>query len=118
MVERRPALTGDLQQVLEAAGGDERRARPPFLEEGVRADGHAVDEPPHGGGSRPGALEDGGDRRGDAGRLVAGRRGGLGREELGAVEGDGVGERPADVDSEQHAHRLSRYHSGKSAFAP
>ena len=57
-------------------------------------------------GPSAGRVEDGADRRDDAGRLVAGSGGRLCRVELGAVERDGVGEGPADVHSQQHDRRL------------
>src|SRR4051812_38518007 len=53
------------------------------------------------------ALERGIDRREHAARHVVRRRRGLGCVELGAVEHDRVGERSADVDTEQHSPRLS-----------
>ena len=62
-VEVRPVLASQVQQVLEALGGDERRARSRPLEQRVRRDRRAVGEPldiraPCGFEHQPGCLDD------------------------------------------------------------
>ena len=108
-VEVGAVLASDLEQVGEALGGDQGRARAALLEQGVGAHGHAV-------GKRLDLVRAGArppkrrlDRGEHAPRLVVrgGRR--LRRVQGAPVEEHGVGERPADVDSEQHRRNLLRW---------
>jgi len=101
-VQLRPCLAGELDEVGEALGGQQRGAGAAALEQGVRGHGHAVRERAHLARGAARALQRGRDGRHHALGLVArgGRR--LGRHQA-AVDGqDRVRERPADVDSEQH----------------
>ncbi len=96
-VEVRPVLASQVQKVLEALGGDERRARSLPLEQRVRRDRRAVGEPldiraPCGLEHESGCLDD---------RLHLPRASDhLRRVERSAVEQHGVGERAAHVDAE------------------
>jgi hypothetical protein len=96
-------LAAERDEVLEARGGDQRGARAGSFQQRVRGHGGAVRERLDLVRRRPGALQ----RRLHGGehalRLVFGRARRL-RGHQAAVRGDHrVGERPADVDSEQHA---------------
>ena len=101
-IEVGAVLASDLEQVGEALGGDQGRARAALLEQGIGAHGHAVGERLDlvRAGARP--LQRRLDRGEHPPRLVVrgGRR--LRRVQGAPVEEHGVGERPADVDSEQH----------------
>ena len=54
-IERGPVLAADLEQVLEALRGHQRRAGPRSLAERVGANGHPVDEASHAPGRAPAA---------------------------------------------------------------
>ena len=58
-VQLGPVLAGDLQQVGEAAGGDQSGAGAAFLEQRVGADRHPVREGLDGAGRGAGPVEDG-----------------------------------------------------------
>ena len=70
-VELRPVLAGELEEVGEALGRDERRARAVALEQRVRRDGHPVGERADvAPARRPRRSQDRRDRREHAARLV------------------------------------------------
>ena len=100
-VELRAVLPPQVEQVLEAGGRDERRPRALALEQGVRRDRRAVRE----------ALDLGrtdGRRRGEHRLLLPRRRRHLCRPQLAVGEQHGVGEGPADVDTQDgHGETLS-----------
>src|SRR5262249_52196197 len=94
------ALTGDLEDVPEAPRGDEGGAGVPALDDGVRDDRGPVRDRGSGRRERLETREDSAcrgircredlERSDDAGR---------------GIEGDEVGEGPANVDPDAHAHR-------------
>jgi hypothetical protein len=102
-VEVGPVLAAYLEQVGEAAGGDERRPRPAFLQQGVGGDGHPVGEDLDVARRGTGPAQHRLDRAHHPGRLLPRRRRHLGGVDGVGVEQDGVGKGPADVDPEQHA---------------
>ena len=106
VVELRPVLARDLEQVGEPAGRDQRRPGPAALEQRVRAHGHPVGEDLDRVGVRVRRGERRLDRLEHSLGLVGGRGRRLGGEQAGAVEDHRVGERPADVDPEQHGRTL------------
>ena len=106
-VELRPGLAPELLQVRESLGGHQRRAGHVPLEQGVRAHGHAVHEPPDVGGRRARPAERLLDRVHHPRGLVAGRARRLAADEPPFGEQDGVGEGAAHVHAEDHARKLS-----------
>ena len=106
-VEVGSVLAPDVEQVGEPAGGDQRRPGAGAGEQRVGADGHSVGEAGHLARPRPGPLERRGDRREHPGGLIVGSGRRLRRVQRAAVIEDSVGERPADVDPEQHRVRPS-----------
>ena len=108
VVEARPVLAADLEQVGEAAGRDQRGPRAALLEQRVGSHRHPVGEPLDVAGLRPGALEHLLDRGDHPAGLVVGRARDLGRVQALAVEQRGVGEGPADVDAQEHAGEPTR----------
>ena len=102
IVEPRPRMAAQRQHVAKSLGGHQRRARAAHLDEGVGADGGAVE---HRAGTPWRALGepvDAGDR---SDRRVAWRRQDLGAGDDASapeVEGEDVGERPAHVDAERY----------------
>ena len=92
-------LAPQMEEMLETRGRDERRARALALEQRVRRHRRPVGEALE-------LLRADGASRGDH-RLLLSRRGrNLGRPQLSAVQQDGVGKGPADVDAEKgHAKR-------------
>jgi hypothetical protein len=105
VVELRPVLAADLQHIAEAFGGDEGRLRPAVFEEGVRGHGRAVDDPLDLTKGDPQALAQLMEAREHA-EIRGPRRGDFQIDQtLGVyVEEDEVGERPAHVDADLHAH--------------
>ena len=101
-VEVGTRLAAELDDVLEAAGGDEHRARAVALEQRVGRDGGAVRERLDLPGVRAGLLQ----RRLDGGehalRLVLRRRRRLRRDQPAPGGDDGVREGAADVDAQEH----------------
>ena len=99
-------LASDVEHVAEALGGDQRRAGAALLEQGVGAHGHPVGEGLDLAGTGAGPLQGRLHRGEHSPRLVirGGRR--LRRVQRAPVEQHGVGERPADVDSQQHRRNL------------
>ncbi len=95
-------LAAELDEVLEALGGDERGPRALALQQRVGGDGGPVGEGPDLVGARVRALQRGGDRRQHALGLVARRGRRLGGDEPAARGHHRVGEGPAYVDPEQH----------------
>jgi hypothetical protein len=92
-VEVSPRLAAQVEDVLEAFGGNEGRARSRPLEESVRGDGRAVRE----------ALDPLGAERGHRREdrvLLPGRGRNFDRLDRATIDEDGIGERPADVDAE------------------
>ena len=112
-VEVGARLAAELDDVGEALGGDEHGARAAALEQRVGRDGHAVREDLDVGGARAGALEHGLHRGEHALGLVGGRRRRLGGDQPPAGDEDGVGERPADVDAEEHVSGPWRMSAGR-----
>jgi len=104
VVEVRAVLAGELDDVGEAGGGDERGARCASLEEGVGGHGHAVREARYLVRPDPSVVEHELDGLQDAERLLRGRGWHLGGVDGGArVDEDGVCEGAADVYTEEHA---------------
>ena len=95
-VQVSPRLPSQVEDVLEALVRDERSARAPPLEQGVRGDRRPVREALHAFGTR-------GLGRRDDGLVLARARRHLRHPYAPVGQEDGVGERPADVDS-QRAH--------------
>ncbi len=104
VVHLRPVLPPDLQDVLEAGGGQEAEPGALLLQDGVGGDGGAVDEAGDLRGRLPAHLEESLDAAPHPLDEVGRRRGHLGEVHgLLALEADHVGERPADVDADaQH----------------
>ena len=102
-IELRAVLAGDVEQVGEPAGRDQRRAGAALLEQRVGADGHPVGEASYPVRARPGPLQGRVDRLQHPHRLVLGRRRRLRGVQRAPVEHHRVGERSADVDSQEHA---------------
>ena len=98
VVERGAGLAADLDDVAEALGRDERRARAAPLEQGVRRDGHAVRQRDDGGGIGAARAERGEHAEG----LVGGRRRDLRAHHAGGVDADEIGEGAAHVDADPH----------------
>ena len=106
-VEVRAALPAELDHVGEALARHERRPRRATLEQGVGRDRHAVGEALDLQRSRAAAVEHEPDGLDDAGGLVVGRRGHLGRVDgCVAVDEDCIGEGAADIDPEEHVGSL------------
>ena len=101
-VEVRAGLAPELDDVGEALGRDEHRARAAALEQRVRRHGHAVGEDLDVAGGGAGAREHGPDRRHHALGLVGGSGRRLRRQQPPAGDEHRIGEGPADVDAEQH----------------
>jgi len=101
-VQLRPVLSAERDQVGEALGGDERRLRTTALEQRVGGDGHAVRELFDVRGARAGLVQGRADRRRHAFGLVLGRGRGLRGDQSAVERENGVGERPAHVDADQH----------------
>ena len=103
-------LAGDLEDVAEALGDEERSSHAPPLQQGVGRDRGAVDE--EGDVLRPEARlpDDLADPLLDPGCLVGGRRRGLGEMDPVAVgvEENEVGEGAAHVHAKSHVHRAVR----------
>ena len=101
-VEVGARLAAELDDVLEAGGGDEDGARRLALEQRVRGDRGAVGEGLDlaGGGVR--ALERGAHGGEDALALVVRGGRGLRRDQPPAGGDHGIGEGPSDVDPEEH----------------
>ena len=117
-VEVGAVLTRDLEQVAEAAGGDQRGARAPFLEQGIGPDRHPVGEGLDLVGGRTGPSQDLlDDRHHRDGLVVQGRRQLRGVDPL-AVEEDGVGERSSNVDAQEHGLTLAGCRSRRPGLAP
>lgn len=96
-------LPAQLDNVGEALGGDERRARADALQQRVGRDGHAVREAAHVGGLGADPLQRRLDRRHHPVLLAPRRRRDLGARDAAVGRDDhGVGEGTADVDSEKH----------------
>ena len=100
-VKVRAGLASQVEKMLEALVRHERRARALPLQERIRRDGRAVREPlDRAGSDRP--------CRRDDGFLLARRGQHLCRRQRAAVEQHRVGERTADVDTEdRHSGRLT-----------
>jgi hypothetical protein len=98
----RPVLSAERDQVGEALGGDERCLRTTALEQRVGSDGHAVRELFDVRGARAGLVQGRVDRRRHAFGLVLGRGRGLRGDQSAVERENGVGERPAHVDADQH----------------
>ena len=91
-VEVRPGLSPEIEEVLEALGGDEGRARSLAFEQRVRCHRRAVGEPVHpAGADRLGCRDDR--------LLLVPRRRDLRGHETAVVEQNGVRERASDVDA-------------------
>ena len=97
VVEVRPGLAADLQDVAEALGRHERRARAAALQEGVGRHRHPVGE--RGDLPQVGGLDD----RHDALRLVLRRRRDLRGHDAPVDERREIGERPPDVHAQGRA---------------
>jgi hypothetical protein len=101
-VEVGARLASELDEVLEAGGGDERRPGALALQQRVGGHRRAVRERADLVGGGAGALQ----RRLDGGehalRLVVRRRRRLGGDQAAARGHHRVGERPAHVDPQQH----------------
>ena len=108
VVEAGAVLAADVEQVGEAAGGDQGRARAALLQQGVGADGHPVGERLDVGGVGAGPREHLLDRGDHPLGLVLGGARDLGGVQVLAVEQGGVGEGPADVDAEEHRSNLQQ----------
>ena len=103
VVEAGPALAPDVQQVGEAAGGDQGGAGASLLQQRVGPDRHPVRESLDRGRVRPSRGQHGLGRGDHAAGLVPRRGRDLRRVQPVAVEQRGVGEGPTDIDPEQHA---------------
>ena len=101
-VELGARLAAELLDVGEALGREQRGARDLALEQGVRADGHAVHEPLDVVGLQTGARERALHGVEHAARLVVGRGGRLRGDEPVRRGENSVGERTADVYAEYH----------------
>ena len=104
VVELRPVLSSDLEDVAEALGHDQRGLRSPSLEHGVRGHGRSVHEPRdrrQADARRRHPLE-------HALRLVAGRRRDFRSAKPALPEDDDVGERPSDIDPDLVTPHTSR----------
>ena len=108
MVELGAVLAGDLEQVGEAGGGDQGRARSLAGQQCVGADGHPVGEQLDRARLGVGAPERRLDRQQYAARLVLGGRRRLRRVEGLAVEQHRIGESAADIDAQKHALKLTQ----------
>ena len=106
-VEVGAILAPDLDQVGEAPRRNEGGAGAALFEQRVGAHGHAVGEDLHVVGPGSGPVEHLAHGREDPGGLIVGIGRQLRRVELAAGEQDGVSERSADVDPEQHARKLA-----------
>jgi hypothetical protein len=104
-VEARPRLAAEEEQVAEALGGDERRARQAALQQRVRGHRRAVHEVGHVAGRDAGALEHRARGRDHALLLPARAQHLRGHHPVGGDE-HGVGERAADVDP-QRTHAIA-----------
>ncbi len=107
-VEIGAVLAGDLEQVGEATGRDQRRAGAAFLQQRVGADGHPVGEDLDRAGLGAGPGQHLAHRRHHSLGLGAGGGRDLGAVDGALVEQDRVGEGAADVDPEQHQTQVSR----------
>ena len=106
-VEVGAVLAADLEQVGEAAGGDQRRAGAAFLEQRVGPDRHPVGEDlDRRRRSAPARASTASIALITPADSLAGRGRDLGGVDVAAVEQDRVGEGPADVDPEQHRLKL------------
>ena len=105
-VEVGARLAAQLDHVGEARGGDQRGARAAALEQGVRGDGHPVREDLHLARVTARERQRGIDRAHHALGLVVRRRGHLRGDDPPVDRERRVGERPADVDAQQHGARL------------
>jgi hypothetical protein len=108
-VEVRPVLAGELDDVCEAVGGEQRGARGGALEQRVGGDGHAVGEARDVTRVRDAVREHlaHGVEHGEG--LIGGRGGDLGGVDAAArVEQDGVGEGAADVHAQEHGRQPTR----------
>ena len=101
-VEVRACLTAELLEVDEALGGEQRRRSHLALEQGVGADGHAVDEALDVPGLRAGLGERFAHRVRDPLGLVLRRGGRLACHRPLVRQQDGVGEGAAHVHPENH----------------
>ena len=98
------ADAADLQHVAEAAGGDETGPGAGALEEGVGADGGAVQHLLDAGGVEVELLEQGGDARHHGAARIVRRRGDLAlAQDPVARHDDDVRERTPDIDRNPHA---------------
>ena len=102
-VELGARLAAELLEVGEALGGEQRGARDLALEQRVRADGHPVHEALDvARRTRPACSSAASTASITPARLVVRRGRRLGGDQPAVRDQRGVGERPADVDSEQH----------------
>ncbi|CAB4875418.1 unannotated protein [freshwater metagenome] len=101
-IELRARLTSELDQVGEPLGCDERGAGVDALQQGVGRDGHAVGHGAHVPWLRHGGVQDRLDGGHHAKRLVLRSGRGLRGDDAPGPDEDRVGERPSDIDSEQH----------------
>ena len=92
-----------LEDVPEAFGREEARARPPLLEDGVRRDGRAVQDGADLGGRQRLLAREVGQRGHDAAGIVGRSRGDFAAEDAAvAADGHDVREGAADVHSDAH----------------
>ncbi len=98
IVQRRPVLTPQPEQVLEARGRDERDAGAPAFEQGVRRDGRAVHQNVNGDPTRQRVH-----RPEESDRRIRGRARHLADLEAPVRrDRDEIGKRPADVHADPH----------------
>ena len=117
VVERRPHLPRDLEQVAETLGRDEAAARDLALDDRVRRDRRRVDDEADVGGANAALGERALDRSHEPVRRV-GRRGQHLRDRDAArllVDEGGVGERAADVDRDADGRESGRRGHARNA---